>query len=74
MMPMFFLLIQRSLSIVQQAATFTLHDGELTVIVQSLTTVYDAIWARIETLEGIVYMRLLPYSLLADPTISSSNI
>ena len=74
MMPMFFLLVQRSLSIIQQAATLTLHEGELTVIVQSLTTVYDAIWARIETLEGIVYMRLGRYSLLADLTISSSNV
>ena len=52
MMPIFFLLIRRSLFIVEKAQTEVLADQELDIIGQSLVTVYDVIWARVSSLQG----------------------
>ena len=51
-MPIFFLLIRRSLFIVEKAQTEVLTDQELDIIGQSLVTVYDVIWARVSSLQG----------------------
>ncbi|RPD68335.1 hypothetical protein L226DRAFT_346944 [Lentinus tigrinus ALCF2SS1-7] len=52
-MPLVFILLRRSLYIVQQAHTVTLHMGELAVIQYSLSTLTDAIWDRVRTLQAV---------------------
>ncbi|RPD69592.1 hypothetical protein L226DRAFT_268418 [Lentinus tigrinus ALCF2SS1-7] len=52
-MPLIFILLRRSLYIVQQAHTVTLHMGELAVIQYSLMILTDAIWDRVQTLKAV---------------------
>ena len=51
-MPLIYLLLRRSLHIVRQAHTVTLHEAELSVIQYSLSALTDAIWDRVQTLQG----------------------
>ncbi|RPD69596.1 hypothetical protein L226DRAFT_575426 [Lentinus tigrinus ALCF2SS1-7] len=52
-MPLIFLLLKRSLCIIQQARTVILNREELAVIRYSLSTLTDAIWDRVQTLQAV---------------------
>ncbi len=49
--------MRRALWIVKQADSVTLHDRELEVISDSLSTLADAVYDRIRTLQGVFLIR-----------------
>ena len=53
-LPLVFLLMRRALWIVGQASEVTLHERELEVISDSLSTLADAVYDRVRTLQGML--------------------
>ena len=51
--------MRRALWIIKRAGSVTLHDEELEIISDSLSTVVDAVDNRVETLQGIYHPGLL---------------
>lgn len=51
-MPLFCLLLKRALSVMEKAHDVVLHPEELDIIDKSLSTVLEAVYDRVERLQG----------------------